>query len=340
MRVEATVVSVSWIPTDSLSGPLKTGMDLRLSHWDPPPPGELARATDEIHDLCRHDRFRFANLLGAWADTEGDSIVDAGFAEHSDLVMGATTVHVGPVGATFRAGSMPVLRREPEVSGDTARFVQTVGGRTGVPLPRPVPHPPYVRWQAPTVWTTLQLTLRADGSSEVEVLGASAFPRHWVYDASGRVVLKSGLTDQANWMAHSFGVRTPWADRDREALVVHVESELERELSVDIMQGGARPEIRRLPEGSILTRQGDHGDELYLLLDGVVRVDVDGKALAELGPGAVLGERALLEDGRRTSTITALTPLRVAVAARDRIDLDKLRTLAQSHHREDLVEAE
>ena len=36
MRVEATVVSMSWIPTDSLKGALKTGMDLRLSHWDSP----------------------------------------------------------------------------------------------------------------------------------------------------------------------------------------------------------------------------------------------------------------------------------------------------------------
>jgi hypothetical protein len=217
--------------------------------------------------------------------------------------------------------------------------VQTVGGRTGVPLPRPVPHPPYVRWQAPLVWTTLALTLRADGTHGVELVGASAFPRHWVYDADGRVALKSGLADQGRWMAHSFGERTPWADRDREALVVEVESELERQLSTDIMQGGRRPQIRNLPESTALTRQGERGDELYLVLDGVVRVDVDGRALAELGPGAVIGERALLEGGTRTSTVTAVTPLRVAVAARDSIDLDRLATLAESHHREDLVES-
>ena len=70
----------------------------------------------------------------------------------------------------------------------------------------------------------------------------------------------------------------------------------------------------------------------------MVSVEVDGKVLAELGPGAVLGERAILEGGRRTSTVTALSPLRVAVARADEIDVDKLRTLAESHHREDLVE--
>ena len=253
--------------------------------------------------------------------------------------MGSTTVKVGKVGATFRAVSLPVIQPEPVHADGSVRFVQTVGGRTGVPLPRPVPHAPFVRWQAPLVWTTLALTLRPDGSSEVELAGASAFPRHWVYDAEGRITLKSGLADQGRWMAHSFGERTPWADHDRPALVVEVESELERGLSNDIMRGGARPEIRNLAEGTELTVQGDAGDELYLVLDGVVRVDVDGRALAELGPGAVIGERALLEDGVRTSTVTALTPLRVAVARKDAIDLDRLHALAESHHREDLVDS-
>lgn len=337
MRVEKTVMSVSWIPSDSLKGALKTGMDLRLSHWDQPLPDRIDGA-EEVQDLCRHDKFRFANLLSVWADIEDGRVVDAGHHESSGLVMGATTIRVGRVGATFRAASLPTLRPDPERAEGSVRFVQTVGGRTGVPLPRPVPHPPYVRWQAPLVWTTLALTVHADGRAEVDLAGASAFPRHWVYDADGKVAMKSGLADQGRWMAHSFGVRTPWAEHDRPALVVAVETELERQLSTDIMRGGRRPQIRNLPEGTALTRQGEAGDELFLILDGVVTVDVDGTALAELGPGAVIGERALLEHGRRTSTVTARTPVRVAVAARDAVDLDRLRTLADSHHREDLVE--
>ena len=339
MRVHATVASMSWIPTDSLKGALKAGMDLRLSHWDQPLPDRIEGA-ETVHDLCRHDKFRFANLLSAWADVEDGRIISHGFDEVSGLVMGATTVRVGKIGATFRAMSLPTIRRLPEVVDGTVRFVQTVGGRTGVPLPRPVPHPPYVRWQAPIVWTTLALTVHPDGETAVELTGASGFPRHWVYGADGAVALKSGLTDQKRWMDHSFGERTPWADRDREALVVEVESELERELSTEIMRGGARPEVRRLAEGSELTRQGEPGDELYLVLDGVVRVDVDGRPLAELGPGAVIGERALLEEGIRTSTVTAVTPVRLAVAAKDAIDLDRLRELSKSHRREELVEAE
>ena len=339
MRHTATVTSVSWIPSDSLTGALKTGMDLRLSHWDKPLPDTLS-GPDELHELCRHDKFRFANLLAVWVEVEDGRVVDAGLDPGSGLVMGATTVRVGKIGATFRAAPLPVLRPEPAHEDGAVRFVQTVGGRTALPLPRPVPHPPYVRWQAPLVWTTLAVTLRPDGTSEVELAGASAFPRHWVYGPDGRVTLKSGLADQGRWMAHSFGERTPWADHDRPALVVAVESEVERRLSEDIMRGGARPVVHNLPEGAELTRQGAPGDGLYLVLDGIARVDVDGNPLAELGPGAVLGERALLEGGVRTSTVTAATPLRVAVAAKEAIDLDRLRTLSESHHREDLVEAD
>lgn len=334
MRIQATGTTLSWIPSESVTGSLRLGFDLKLSHWDQPLPERLS-GPDEVRAMCADDRFRFANVVSGWAEVEDGRIVDAGFGEDSDLVMGSTTVRVGKLGATFRALSLPVLRAEPLVEEEQVTFTQTVGGATGVPLPRPVPHPPFLKWQAPIVWTTLMLTIRADGSSTLELVGASAFPRHWVYDTEGNLAFKSGLADQSNWMSHSFGARTPWSQHDRETLVMAVESALERQLSTDIMRGGAKPEVRRLQAGDTLTRQGEPGDELYLVLDGVLVVDVDGKALAELGPGAVLGERALLEGGRRTSTLTAVTAVAVAVAARDQIDLDRLRKLAEGHHREE-----
>jgi hypothetical protein len=336
MRVDATGLTMSWIPSESLTGPLKLGMKLRLSHWDQPLPDQVSGAP-AVHELCDQDRFRFANLLSGWAEVESGRIVDAGFGDDSDLVMGSTAVRVGKLGVTFRAVSLPVLRGEPHRDDDRVTFTQTVGGATGVPLPRPVPHPPFVQWQAPIVWTTLALTIRTDGSSDVELTGASAFPRHWVYDTGGRVAFKTGLADQTEWMSHSFGQRTPWGDSDREALVLAVESELERQMSGEIMRGGEKPEIRRLPEGANLTKQGERGSEVYLVLDGVLSVDVDGRSLAQVGPGAVLGERALLEGGLRTSTLTAVTPVRVAVAAKDQIDLDRLRQLSESHRREEQV---
>jgi CRP-like cAMP-binding protein len=69
-------------------------------------------------------------------------------------------------------------------------------------------------------------------------------------------------------------------------------------------------------------------------LDGVLEVDFDGEAVAEVGPGALLGERALLEGGRRTATVRATTPARVAVVPADAIDEAALPELAASHRRE------
>ena len=333
MRVDATTVSLSWIPSDSVWSPLKLGFDLGLSHWDHPLPDEIFGAdhVDELHD---HDRFRFGNRLEGWAEFEGGRVVDQGFGDRSGLVMGATTVRLARGGVTFQAVSLPALRTV-DVAGDAVTLRQTVGGRTGVPLPRPVPHAPFVRWQSPTVWTTLALTMRADGTSRGRITGASAFPRHWLYGPDGRLASKSAFTDESRWLAHSFGDRTPWSDQDREALVVEVETQIERQLSTEIMRGSARPQVRRLPRGTELTRQGEPGDELYLVLDGVAVVEVGGQAVAEIGPGAVVGERAILEGGVRTSTLRAVTPLRVAVAGRDTIDLERLRALAENHHREE-----
>jgi cyclic nucleotide-binding protein len=73
------------------------------------------------------------------------------------------------------------------------------------------------------------------------------------------------------------------------------------------MRGGSKPATRRVSKGGLLAGQGEPGGDICLLLDGVLGVWVDGSELAELGPRAVVGERALLEDGRRTATLRAVT---------------------------------
>jgi CRP-like cAMP-binding protein len=65
-----------------------------------------------------------------------------------------------------------------------------------------------------------------------------------------------------------------------------------------------------------------------LLLDGVVAVEVDGDEVAEIGPGAVLGERAVLEGGTRTATLRARTGCRVAVVSPELIDQGSLQALS------------
>ncbi|HYY80807.1 MAG TPA: cyclic nucleotide-binding domain-containing protein, partial [Actinomycetes bacterium] len=111
------------------------------------------------------------------------------------------------------------------------------------------------------------------------------------------------------------------------AVVAAVESDLERRLSHLIIDAG--PRWVRLAPGETLVEQGDPGDELFLLFDGVLSVEQDGKPVVEVGPGAILGEMALLEGGRRTATLRAVTPCRVAVVPGDRIDREALEQVAR-----------
>ena len=160
-------------------------------------------------------------------------------------------------------------------------------------------------------------------------------PRHWIYDENGDLAAKSGMIDFKGWTQESFGDNTPWGDHDSPALVTAVESALERELSVQIMSGGAKPEFRKLAEGERLVTQGQAGDEIFLLLDGVLTVEIDNEAVAEVGPGAVLGEMAMLEGGVRTATRMAATPVRVAVSGITDLKPEALQQLAGQRRRED-----
>jgi hypothetical protein len=206
-------------------------------------------------------------------------------------------------------------------------------------MPRAISRPPFVLWLAPLVWTTLSLTLHVDGTAELALTGASPFPRHWVYDHGGQLAIKSGLTDYAEWIGRSIGTEhTPWGDEDSPALVTAVETALERDLSVQLMHGASKPAFRTLKAGDTLVRQGDTGEDLFLVLDGVIRIDRDGEQLAEYGPGAILGERAHLEGGIRTSTLVAVTPCRVASVPAAQFDLDALTELASGHRREDATQ--
>jgi Cyclic nucleotide-binding domain len=237
--------------------------------------------------------------------------------------------------ATFQAVGFPELQRDPEVTPTSVRFVQTAGGRPAIPAPRRVRHPPFVQLKGPTVWTTLGLTVGVDGSARFDLAGASPFPRHWVYDDAGKLAQKAGLTDFKEWYRHAFGKHTPWGDEDSKVLVTTVETALERELSHVVMRGGGEPKIKKLRKGRTLTRQGEPGDEVFLLLDGVLSVNVDNEPLAELGPGAILGERAVLEGGVRTSTLRAVTKCKVAAVPADNLDLDALSEISKTHRREE-----
>jgi CRP-like cAMP-binding protein len=68
-----------------------------------------------------------------------------------------------------------------------------------------------------------------------------------------------------------------------------------------------------LPEGHILTDQGQTGREAFILVSGTATVRRNGKKVASLGPGSVIGELSLLDHGPRTATVITDTEADVLV---------------------------
>ena len=327
-RIESRVVAVSWIPSEAVRGGMKMPFELGVAHYDDPPPDVLGSL-----DVWRQeDRFRFANELKAWIEVEDGAITRWGQGGRG--MIGSTTMRLAGASATFAAVPFGDLVPEPEVGDGWVRFRQTAGGRTGLPAPRRVSKPPFVQYHAPVAWSTLSLTLHAGGQVEWGLEGASPFPRHWVYGPDGKLAAKSGLIDFNDWYRTAFGEHSPWGGDDSPALVAEVESALERELSSVIMRGG-KPKLRKLDAGESLTEQGEEATSIYLLLDGVMSVQVGGQEVASVGPGALIGERAVLEGGRRTASLVAVSPCRVAEARRVELDMDKLRAISEGHRREE-----
>jgi hypothetical protein len=327
-RVRSSITSVSWIPSEAIEGMTRLPFELGVGHYDDPPPDVI----DDLDGLHALGAFRFANRLSGWADVVDGEIVDSG--QDGRSYISPTLMRFGKTNVAFQPTAFPDLRAV-EATPTGVRFTQTAGGRPGVPAPRMVKDWPFVQWIGPSVWTTLSLTINVEGTADAEMTGATTFPRHWIYDDGGRLVAKSGLIDFDNWYHSAFGQHTPWGDEETPAFVAMAETALERQLSTTIMRDGAEPDLERVAEGRLLLRQGDPGDDLYLLLDGVLAVEVDGTKVAEVGPGAVVGERSILSGGTRTSTLRAVTDCRVARAPASKIDRASLARLAEGHRRED-----
>jgi hypothetical protein len=330
MRIESSVTAISWIPSEAIAGMPKIPFELGIGHYDEPPPDRLEEG--DLERLRDADRFREANRLQAWIEVEDGKIVDYG--QEGDGLVGSTTFRMGPKDLVFQGVAFETLRREPEIRDGEARFVQTVGGRAGFPAPRRVKGRPFMRVNSATAWTTLALTIRADGSSDHDLVGASPFPRHWIYDHEGSLVKKAGTVDFKIWYREAHGEHTPWGDEDSEPFVAQAESALERQLSRELLQGGAKLPRRKLKKDEWLVEQGQPGEELYLLLDGVLAAVVDGEEIAQVGPGAILGEGAIVGEGTRNATLRACTPARVAVIAPEMVDREAMETLASGRRRE------
>jgi hypothetical protein len=328
MRYKSSVTAVSWIPAEAVRGFLGVPFEMGLAHHDDPLPERL----DDLEAWHAKDLFREANDLRGWIEVSDGKIT--AYGQEGGGRIGLTRLKLGPKQVTVKARAMPDLRSEPLVTETYVRFTQTCGGRTGVPAPRPVRRKPFIQIDSAVAWTTLALTIHTDGRSEYDLVGASVFPRHWIYDHSGNLVMQTGLTDFNTWINDAFGERTPWGAYDAPAMVKQVESTLERELAAMVARG-AKTRSREMAKGNCLMTQGEIGSDIYLVMDGLFAVEVDGREVAEVGPGAIVGERSVLEDGTRTATLRARTQCRVAALPRRYADDRELAEIARGHRREE-----
>jgi hypothetical protein len=295
MRIESSVTAITWLPFAALDQLPELPIGLAVAHYDEPPP-EVLGDLDELRDA---DRFREANRLQGWIEVENGEIVDYGRDGRSVVTGAGLDLDGGQI--AFPAIEFPVIRPEPEAGRGFVRFQQTVGGRIGFPVPRALRGRGYFHIGSAQAWTTLELVIHADGTSDGRLVAASPFPHHSLYDDAGTFVTEHGLTDFDGWYRESHD-ESPWAG-----------DELEEELDQVAIRSGAKLRRRRLGVGETLVEQGEAGEDMFLVLEGVLEVGIDGDTVAHVGSGAVLGELAVLGNGRRTATLRAVRPSRIAV---------------------------
>jgi hypothetical protein len=321
MRIDASATAITWLPFAALDRMPFVPLELAVAHYDEPPP----TTTPDLERLRRQDAFREANKLEAWIEVVDSEIVDYG--QRGLSLISDPRLELEQRQVAFPSIEFPVIQPEPEVGDGWARFTQTVGGRIGLPVPRPVAGRPYFHVGAISAWTTLEVLIHSDGSSESRLLAASPFPRHSLYGSDGR------LLDVYGGVELELGDGSPWGNEETPAFAAAVESELERKLATSILRTGAKLVRRRVAPGETLVEQGRAGVDLFILLDGLLDVEVDGETVAQVGSGAILGERGVLGDGLRTATLRAVRSSRVAVVGSDQIARPQLLEISASRAR-------
>jgi CRP/FNR family cyclic AMP-dependent transcriptional regulator len=93
--------------------------------------------------------------------------------------------------------------------------------------------------------------------------------------------------------------------------------------SVPLFKGLGRKELEQIaqlvdevdvPAGKVLMRQGDTGNEMFIVAEGRFTIERNGKVVRDVGPGTPIGEMSLLSEGARTATVTAAEPSRILLA--------------------------
>jgi CRP-like cAMP-binding protein len=82
--------------------------------------------------------------------------------------------------------------------------------------------------------------------------------------------------------------------------------------------------LAEYPAGTVIIKEGDEGNHMYVVLEGELVISLKNKTLASSLPGEIVGEMALINSDIRSATVTAKTDCRLAL-----IDQASFRSLLQ-----------
>ena len=120
MRIESSVTSITWIPSEAIEGMPKLPFEWGLAHYDEPPSDRLV----DIEAMHENDLFREANELKAWVEVDDDgTITDCGYSGGGRV--GVTRLKLFRREVAFPAVQYPAIQAEPEIEDGSARFVQS-----------------------------------------------------------------------------------------------------------------------------------------------------------------------------------------------------------------------
>jgi putative ABC transport system ATP-binding protein len=77
---------------------------------------------------------------------------------------------------------------------------------------------------------------------------------------------------------------------------------------------------RQFMPGEVIIREGEVGEELFLISEGEVEIDREGREVARLGPGDFFGELALMSGNPRNANVVAKRPVDTYVLGKDDFD--------------------
>jgi CRP-like cAMP-binding protein len=81
-------------------------------------------------------------------------------------------------------------------------------------------------------------------------------------------------------------------------------------------------DIIYVPAKTVVIREGDEGNKMYVVMDGEVSISIKDRVIATAGDGEIVGEMALISPDLRSATVTATADSHLAVI--DQASFDSL----------------